>query len=391
MLKAYRRHRKQCRHSRAARSRELLRCDCPVWVDGRLKGERVHRSLGATDWQKGQQIVRDLEAEGTVLVPQREAEPVTIETAWTRFLTDIEVRKLHPSTIRKYRLLKRQMMEFAEAKKLNLLARFTTETLDDLRATWKDGALSASKKLERLRSFFRFATKRKWVQENPASDLRPPKIPAHPTLPYTREEMLRILAAIDKYRSLFANRGAENALRMRGLVLLLRYSGVRISDAVSLTTEKLQGNRLFLRCAKTGVPVNTILPDFVLAALALTPKVNEKHFFWDGTSNLETIVGSWRRRMVKLFELAEVEQGHPHRFRDTFAVELLLSGVPIERVSILLGHQSVRVTEKHYAPWVRARQEQLEADLARAWSTDPVILSESKVTRRLREKSQLPN
>src|SRR5881398_428426 len=56
-------------------------------------------------------------------------------------------------------------------------------------------------------------------------------------------------------------------------------------------------------------------------------------------------------------------------FRDTFSVELLLAGVPIERFSILLGHQSVRITEKHYAPWVRARQEQLEADVRRTWQT----------------------
>ena len=33
---------------------------------------------------------------------------------------------------------------------------------------------------------------------------------------------------------------------------------------------------------------------------------------------------------------------------------------------ILLGHQSVRITEKHYAPWVRSRQDQLEADLESA-------------------------
>ena len=62
-------------------------------------------------------------------------------------------------------------------------------------------------------------------------------------------------------------------------------------------------------------------------------------------------------------------EGHAHRFRDTFSVELLLAGVPIERVAILLGHQSVRITEKHYAPWVRARQEQLEADVRRTWQT----------------------
>ena len=50
-----------------------------------------------------------------------------------------------------------------------------------------------------------------------------------------------------------------------------------------------------------------------------------------------------------------------------FCVELLLAGVPIERRSILLGHQSVRITEKHHAPCVNARQEQLEADIRRIW------------------------
>jgi len=54
-------------------------------------------------------------------------------------------------------------------------------------------------------------------------------------------------------------------------------------------------------------------------------------------------------------------------FRDTFAVEMLLAGVPLDQVSILLGHKSIKVTEKHYAPWVRARQEQLENSVRRAW------------------------
>ena len=41
----------------------------------------------------------------------------------------------------------------------------------------------------------------------------------------------------------------------------------------------------------------------------------------------------------------------------------------MERVSVLLGHSSIKVTEKHYSPWVRARQEQLEADVRRNWGT----------------------
>ena len=64
--------------------------------------------------------------------------------------------------------------------------------------------------------------------------------------------------------------------------------------------------------------------------------------------------------------------------RDTFAVELLLATVPLDRVSVLPGHSSIRITERHYAPWTRSRQEQIEADLKVAWSNDPVVLTDGK-------------
>ena len=44
--------------------------------------------------------------------------------------------------------------------------------------------------------------------------------------------------------------------------------------------------------------------------------------------------------------------------------------MPIEQVSRLLGHSSIRVTEKHYSPWVQALQEQLELGVGRTWDAD---------------------
>lgn len=51
-----------------------------------------------------------------------------------------------------------------------------------------------------------------------------------------------------------------------------------------------------------------------------------------------------------------------------FAISLLLRGAELPNVSILLGHSSIRVTERHYSPWIKARQEQLEADVRRTWN-----------------------
>jgi len=75
----------------------------------------------------------------------------------------------------------------------------------------------------------------------------------------------------------------------------------------------------------------------------------------------------------------------------TFAVDLLLAGVPLEQVSILLGHGSIRVTEKHYAPWIRDRQAQLESSLERAWALDPVVLAQTKGTPEVHEKMEVVN
>ncbi|HMD30975.1 MAG TPA: tyrosine-type recombinase/integrase, partial [Candidatus Acidoferrales bacterium] len=106
--------------------------------------------------------------------------------------------------------------------------------------------------------------------------------------------------------------------------------------------------------------------------LEATPRVTPKLYFWTGECKIETAVKNWQGKLKQVFKLAGVSKGEgnavAHRFRDTFAVGLLLAGVPIERVSILLGHQSVRITEKHYNPCVRSRQEQIEADVRLAWS-----------------------
>jgi integrase len=116
------------------------------------------------------------------------------------------------------------------------------------------------------------------------------------------------------------------------------------------------------------------LPKFVIAALSeVSPFYDDRGevtgtIFWNGKGKATSAIGVWERTFKRLFEIAKIPDGHAHRLRDTFAVGLLQQGVSLEDVSVLLGHSSIRITEKHYAPWVKARQELLEAAVKKVWS-----------------------
>jgi integrase/recombinase XerD len=146
----------------------------------------------------------------------------------------------------------------------------------------------------------------------------------------------------------------------------MRYSGLRISDTATLAVNSLAENRLRLRQLKTGETVSVLLPQEVVKALRTLPRTSPKYFFWTGTSRVTSATGFWRAKIADVFKKANVANGIPHRFRDTFSVALLEAGVSLENVSTLLGHKSIRITEKHYSAWVKTRQDALDVAIRKA-------------------------
>src|SRR5438552_1329338 len=74
----------------------------------------------------------------------------------------------------------------------------------------------------------------------------------------------------------------------------------------------------------------------------------------------KTVVKDYQKDFRRLF-LAGLGNFASHSLRDTFSVDLLQRGVSLEEVSKLLGHSSTKVTEKHYAPWIKGRQDRLDS------------------------------
>jgi len=364
MLTVYRRHLKACPY----KSRKHRRCKCPLWVAGTLAGDPLKKSLDLTSWEAAQDKVRLWESRGRIEDPSQIR--IILRDAVQKFLEDAEARQLKPGSIRRLRtIFSNQLLPFAEMRGLQHLSQVSVDEVRQFRASLRNSANTSQKKLESLRSFFRFCCDSKWIAENPGNLVKAPKVTQRPTMPYCEDEMKKIIAACSQYPNCHGNYDPEYGPKLKAFVLLLRHSGLRIGDALMLERKRLKRDRLFLYTQKTGTPVYVPLPPELVAALNFCPNRNPEYFFWSGESKLTTAAGNQRKYLNRLFEIAGVRGGKPHRFRDTFAVELLLADVPLERVSILLGHSSIKVTEKYYSPWVKSRQDQLEADVRKTWGS----------------------
>lgn len=355
MLTTFRRHSQDCRYQ----SRRFRDCKCAIWVDGVVGGREIRKSLKTRNWQKAQKIVLKMEADDKEIT-----ERVTLEKACEAFLQDATARGLRTASLKRYDPLINRLKKFAENEGIVYINQFDLETLRKFRAGWTIKNYTAKNELERLRSIFRFAHDARWIDENHTTKLKSPRVQSPPALPFSKEEIEKILTACTGYQEKATKHRPNDPLPMRAFVLVLLFSGLRIRDVVTLSKDKIKDEKLFLRTAKTGTHVSVPLPAVCLDALS---QITTARYFWSGNGLPKTRVANYQYALKKVFEAAKVPDGHAHRFRDTFAVELLLAGVPIDRVSILLGHSSVKVTERHYSPWVQARQDQLEQDVMKTW------------------------
>src|SRR5262249_41381235 len=102
------------------------------------------------------------------------------------------------ATRTKYRRVLRYMDALAIARGLRSMDEIGVEDIDAYRASREISAVTWLKELEILRQFFQFRTVRKWMEDNPAASVEKPKnLQPNEVVPYTREEVVRILAACD--------------------------------------------------------------------------------------------------------------------------------------------------------------------------------------------------
>src|SRR5580704_9075782 len=306
-VKIFRRHTSACPHK--AKGRAHTKCGCPWWADPRPYGPL--KSLGTPDRAKARELAREMEDSGRASPSAAlAAGPMTITAAKEAFFVNLTVRNLSAATKYKHKILWRQFLEFAKNLKLELVIDLDATAIDRFMKSWKDKANSRGKKLERLRQFFKFAVSRKWIDEDPTEGMKGPKVRHKQTPPFTENEMAKIHAEaatkIDEARS---PEEKANATRARALIMLLRFSGLRIIDAVGCQIEWVKDGRVRLVARKNGAHIDVRLPSHVMSAWAAIPPATDLYFFWTGDGQIETAVKDWQGRLLQTFRGAGINGG----------------------------------------------------------------------------------
>ena len=213
---------------------------------------------------------------------------MTVPEACDAYLCELEARNVRKSTLATYRSVFRHLRSFAAEAGIARIDAIDKTALRTWREQWTCAHSTQGRVVAQLRAFFAFARKEGWTQESPLEGIRKPKCDARPTMPLSRAEMRALLAA------------AATTPREQALLLVLRYAGLAIRDAVTLRRDALQpSGDLILRRAKSGELVTVALPEQVVAALEAAAWPGREQYFWTGRSDPGTAVNYWRSRLSR--------------------------------------------------------------------------------------------
>lgn len=372
MLRLIRRHLSNCPHR--AKGVKFLKCQCPIHIHGTLNGKTIRRTADTRNMERAEKVLRKMEL--GEIDPTKRNPVQTVEQAVHAFMTH-RCRDVVPNTRRKYANALRQFSDFCRRAGRLSLDEVTVPDLDEF-GTYRRGttlgALAWSKELPVLRTFFGWCMKRGYARANPAREVDMPKNPEpeREIVPYTRDEIVRILAACDTF-----GRTPYERLRARAMILVMRHTALAISDTARLKrSQVIDGPRIRLDRGKTGKPIHLPIPYGVVQALNRlpvprgTPASGTPYFFWNGVIGERALIGSAERTMAAVFAESGVPNAGTHRFRHTLATELLERGATFEDVAAVLGN-TAKVVEKHYAKWSKGRQDRLDGLLGAVQNSTP--------------------
>lgn len=218
------------------------------------------------------------------------------------------------------------------------------------------------RRLNSLRSFFKFEYSHKYISDDPTASIEPVKM--------TNEKFIRKLDAdqVDTLvNSLTNNKSSsrrqkfseKTILRDSAIVELLLNTGVRISELVGLNLNDVDFDSMCMYVTRKGGSIDRVYFNDTTAA-ALYDYIHSERPNYVKDENEQALFLSNRKTRLQVRSVQDMLQKlgeealprfgnlHPHDLRRTYGTALYNSTHDIRLVADVLGHEHVETTNRYY-------------------------------------------
>lgn len=196
---------------------------------------------------------------------------------------------------------------------------------------------SSSRKLNSIRTFFRYLKQEGFIDQNPSLDVSHPKYNQTPP---------RIFSKLE-YRAL--RDFAKEDTRTYALVEILLQTGMKIGELANLKLEDINENTIHIRNYGKGpardVPMNKAVKKAIDEYLKIRPQSKDNHLFITRTGK-PLLIRNIRQIITRCFKEVGIENATVNDLRNTFIAHQLMQGASIEYIAKLVGHKRISSTER---------------------------------------------
>ena len=265
----------------------------------------------------------------------------TIKSLVPKFISSLSDKGRSPSTILAYRSDLEQLIEFLTKNSIATPDQIKSEDLDTFRDTLlaqKFTPKSVSRKLNAVKTFFRWMVETNYVTVDLSKSVTHPKV---------ESSMPKFLTPLE-YRAL--RDVVKSDSRISAMIELILQSGLRISEVANMKTHDLTDETLKIEGYATQpertIPLNKPAKEALDKYMIERPKVESEYVFISKTGK-PLAVRNIRASVDRFIQKAELPKYSVNDLRTTFIIENIKNGVDLILISQVSGHKRLSTTERY--------------------------------------------
>jgi len=264
-----------------------------------------------------------------------------IRTLITEFINHLQSQGKSSSTLVAYKKDLEQFTGLLSSMEKSDVREVKKEDIDAFIAKLiKDGYTkkSASRKLNSIRTFFRFLKNSQKIEQNPALDVSHPKY---------SQSAPRILSKLE-YHAL--RDFAKDDPRTFALIEVLLQTGMKIGELAGLIIGDVSEETLHIKaCGKTparDIPLNKSAKKSITEYMKIRGEGKPEDPLFITRSGKSILIRNIRQIINRCFREVEIEKATVNDLRNTFIAHQITGGAPLEYIAKIVGHKRLSSTER---------------------------------------------